>query len=463
MTLPVWLRIAALAIAAIGCDSRPPSLAVIDADFETGSIGVIERTGSHHWDLHLRDDNDDADLPERFRSWWYVRLRDVEPGEPISLTIRNRGWAVYYVPVYSYEGVTWHRFEESEVRNGGGCAFGPSDCTLEITSRFSASTVYIARFYPYTVRDLETYLEGIATEPYVEIRALGASPFFGRDIPIVRVSHPDAAADEQHAVWIHARTHPGETAASFMVEGAIDQLLYDLHAGDPVARHLVYYVVPMHNVDGVLAGNSRTDTRSRNLEVEWHIDPDDAGLLIEEAPLENRLLNAEMSLLANASPYPGEIIALNLHASNTAPLVPPFAFPHFGPEPRYDTSEQTLWNRQVALLERVRDHFPDPFVAPTDAEGGAGFLDFAFPETWWWWNRGSDAVALTIEAVYGKPAGDWVTPEAVRELGASLTLAIYDHHFPPEGGSRSEVEMRSPADSWPPRTLRLPTEIETKN
>ena len=56
---------------------------------------------------------------------------------------------------------------------------------------------------------------------------------------------------------ISARVHPGESNASYIVEGLIDFLL----SQDREAKHLrdtyVFKIVPMLNPDGVVVGNYR--------------------------------------------------------------------------------------------------------------------------------------------------------------------------------------------------------------
>ena len=61
-------------------------------------------------------------------------------------------------------------------------------------------------------------------------------------------------------VLITARVHPGETPASYAMEGVINFLLQK----DDLRAHLlrsmfVFMVVPMINVDGVIHGNTRSE------------------------------------------------------------------------------------------------------------------------------------------------------------------------------------------------------------
>lgn len=75
-------------------------------------------------------------------------------------------------------------------------------------------------------------------------------------------------------VLITARVHPGETPASYTMEGVIDFLTskHDLRA-HLLRKMFVFMIVPMINVDGVYHGHFRMDTFGRNLN-RFYIKPD---------------------------------------------------------------------------------------------------------------------------------------------------------------------------------------------
>ena len=69
------------------------------------------------------------------------------------------------------------------------------------------------------------------------------------------------------------------------------------------------------------------------------------------------------------------------------------------------------------------------------AEGGAGFLEAAFPETWWWNQKGEAVNALTLETTYGRAGFDhWVTQEDLRALGRAVATSLrFLGEAPPPG------------------------------
>jgi murein tripeptide amidase MpaA len=54
---------------------------------------------------------------------------------------------------------------------------------------------------------------------------------------------------------ITSRVHPGETQASFALEGIVKFLLSDHHKAQQLRQNYVFYIIPMLNPDGVIHGN----------------------------------------------------------------------------------------------------------------------------------------------------------------------------------------------------------------
>ena len=121
----------------------------------------------------------------------------------------------------------------------------------------------------YAYADLQTYLEGLAREPGVEIDSLCPSAR-GRDIPLVKVSRPGNPGRREN-VLIVCRAHAYESAGSLIAEGMLDMLV----RGDPPADLFLddfdFHVIPMHNVDGVVEGFQRY-TRPNGADLNRDID-----------------------------------------------------------------------------------------------------------------------------------------------------------------------------------------------
>lgn len=72
--------------------------------------------------------------------------------------------------------------------------------------------------------------------------------------------------NKKPVVLVSARVHPGETPASFALEGFLEFLCdkKDLR-GWLLRKYFTFWVVPMLNPDGVYAGHFRMDVMNQNL------------------------------------------------------------------------------------------------------------------------------------------------------------------------------------------------------
>lgn len=446
------LVVGALLVACGGTDSVRPRFS---ANFESGSIGAMKAldTSGHAWELALRNDNDNASLPNSFRTWWHVRADDVPVGQPLQLVFTRLGFPHYFVPVFSYDGKRWQHFEESEVMLAPGCVVAvPDSCRLTVTKRFDASTVWLARTFPYTTQDLAAFLEGIAASPFVKMRPLGESPAFRQPLTLLTLAD-DSVVTPRQTVWIHARTHPAETGPSYLLEGLIRTVLADDELGRMLRQRHVFQIVPMHNPDGVLLGNYRTNAASVNLENQWRNTQ--GGLWLDaDAPHENRVLNQYAMVPVALDARAPVTLALNLHSSNSAPDTAAFFFPHFGSDPaRYSPAQRALWATQLAFIRDVARHYGGRIEQPPE-DGGAGFLNSWFPETWWWTHKQESVNAITLETTYGRAGFDhWVTQDDLRALGVAVAKAIVD------GAVTDKLSAREVASPEQP-VFRLPYKPE---
>lgn len=82
---------------------------------------------------------------------------------------------------------------------------------------------------------------------------------------------PELAPPRKPYVVISARVHPGETCASYMLEGLISYLTQkECPEAAELRRKFVFKIVPMLNPDGVVLGNSRCSLAGVDLNRRYH-------------------------------------------------------------------------------------------------------------------------------------------------------------------------------------------------
>jgi hypothetical protein len=414
----------ALIVSITGCGTTGNTIR-FSGDFESGNLPVAKQLDQRGkaWELALRNDNDDASLPDNFRTWWYLRADDVPVRDKLRLEFTRLGSRYYFVPVYSYDQKKWQYFDENDVTLTPGCDIHqPDTCRLVVSKQFSQPTVWIARTFPYTIQNLSIFLESLAENKNVEISQLGLSPHFQKPLQLITINAQSISSPKQ-TIWLHARTHSAETGPSFVLEGLIRSVLAEDELGSALRQKYIFKIVPMHNIDGVILGNYRTNASSINLEKQWLFIPG-SPYLNSDAPLENRLMNEAMVSVMKDNQAP-VVLALNLHSSNASPDTATFFFPHFGNDAKYTELEQNLWHKQVALIKSLAVHYDGRIEQPPQDDGGAGFLNAYFPESWWWANKADAVNAMTLETTYGRAGFDhWITQEDLRNLGVALAKSI---------------------------------------
>jgi hypothetical protein len=434
----------------VGCaDTNDDAVTTVFDNFESGSIGDVRRVSDTNWEISLADDNDNPDLPDSWRNWWYVRMGHLSVHSMTCILLNNRGWPYYYLPVYSYDRKQWYRFTEDEVSQN-------DNDELLIEKKFEKETVWLARFYPYTYSDLNAYLNKIQDSPYVDIETAGFSTD-GHPIYLLTLTDFSVPVDDKKRIWMHARTHPAETGPSFLLEGFVDFLLANTLETSDILSEFEFHMVPMQNVDGVIAGNYRTTPQSENLEVMWYHDSSDPVNLTGEAPQEVTVLHqAVMELLDDGGPPVS--MALNLHASNSEPDIRLFFYPHFGPESLgYSPVESLLWDKQLNFIDNVASHYGADMIEPPPDEGGSSFDSKTYPESWWRHNFQDQVMAITMETTYGRAgySPEWITPDDLRTLGSALARGIRDYYNASgravQATTRGDREVRKAFLKYPER------------
>ena len=227
----------------------------ISDHFDAGNIEVIDASDPAAVRLAIRKDTN-AD----FFQWFHFRAAGVG-GVECAFRIENAGKASYtrgweeYQAVASYDREVWFR-TPTEYRDG----------VMTIRHTPERDTVYYAYFAPYSGERLRDFLAYCLTSPRVRHSVLGQT-IDGADLDLLTIGTP---GDGKRVCWTIGRQHPGESQASWWMEGFMGRLA---DPADPVARAVldraVLHVVPHMNPDGARRGNLRANAAGTNLNREW--------------------------------------------------------------------------------------------------------------------------------------------------------------------------------------------------
>lgn len=95
----------------------------------------------------------------------------------------------------------------------------------------------------------------------------GLFPFYDPD------SEPRPLVVKKPTVFLTARVHPGESPASFVLNGILNFLLNEKSEQARLLREkFVFKIIPILNPDGVYRGYYRHDTKNQNLN-RYYLEP----------------------------------------------------------------------------------------------------------------------------------------------------------------------------------------------
>lgn len=168
--------------------------------------------------------------------------------------------------VYSYDQDNWFFFDNN-ARNAGAETF-----TFSNNTAFTSDNVYVAYGVPYSFDRAAKHTAEISASPWVSPTATGGSDLvvgqspggiddLGRTIPQqdlfgYRITDPEADGLKAKIV-LAGGVHSNETLGNHTLEAMIDYLVGDTLDAALLRRRAEFYVYPMVNPDGRLAGYNR--------------------------------------------------------------------------------------------------------------------------------------------------------------------------------------------------------------
>jgi hypothetical protein len=235
--------------------------------------------------------------------------------------------------------------------------------------------------YDSLLRDLAVWRQ----DSNVRVDSIGAS-VKDRALWMVSISAPGDSVGRggeiparKRRVFIHARTHPSEVQAFWVIREAMRFLLSGDSAAVRLRRDFIFNFIPMYNPDGVEMGKARWNAHDVDLESNWDENP------MEPEP--TALKRTFMGFMSG--PIPIEV-ALNLHSDQYN--CSRFFFFHYaaGTSARYAELEKSF-------IGGVQAHFPGGIKDWGFVKSWANGTVTHYPEGFWWVNHGDKVMALTYE------------------------------------------------------------------
>ena len=348
---------------------------------DSGNIEVVDATDPSAIRLRIREDGAAA-----FYQWFYFRV-DGAAGQPLAFTIENAGGSSYvpgwqgYRTVVSEDGEDWVRTETSY-----------ADGQLRFAYTPAGGVCWFAYFAPYDLHRHDRLLASAAASSLVSAMPLGTS-LDGQPITSLRIG------EGPRQVWVIGRQHPGESMASWWMEGFVPRLLDPLdELATRMRTNCTVHVVPLMNPDGVRRGHLRTNAAGTDLNRAWSEPNQDSSPEVALVRAEMEASGCDLFLDVHGD----EAIANNFIAG--AEGVPSWS--------------EAMASRQAAFLDRMLAVSPDFQTEQGYPVTPPGRADLRIATNWVAERFG--ALAMTLEmpfkdaSVNPDPARGWSTTRCAK-------------------------------------------------
>eukprot|EP01138_Halocafeteria_seosinensis_P000790 gb/GECG01000811.1/.p1 GENE.gb/GECG01000811.1/~~gb/GECG01000811.1/.p1 ORF type:complete len:1568 (+),score=224.54 gb/GECG01000811.1/:1-4704(+) len=305
-----------------------PTDVVFDSHFEAGNLRKAMRVQrkdnapcAQEYELHMHNDVHSRG----HRQWFFFSVSNVQPGVPYVFHITNFSKPdsmynygmlplAYSVGESERDGRGWYRCGYTMGDNEGSTSgdgettdstpsdrksrfrYVDSDCeqicyykvpadadsserfyvlTFTHTFKYRHDLCYFAMCYPYTYTDLCRILRQIVNTPSLKplvTKERLCETMAGNKCEMLTIAEEGEdlrRPSKRQVIVLSARVHPGESNASWVMEGVIRQLLSDHGCAKWLRRHYTIRIIPMLNVDGVINGNYRTSLAGADLNRRW--------------------------------------------------------------------------------------------------------------------------------------------------------------------------------------------------
>lgn len=214
---------------------------VFESRFESGNLKRVIQTGDYEYDLYLNPDYTTGN----FTQWYFFRIQNTRKNRQYTFNIKNyqKSDSLYnqgMLPLI-YSRKDYEKYKRSWQRTGENIAYYQNPTkkkssilnyvmTFNVTFKYDQDECYMAHCYPYTYSDLKSFINKKCNARDRVRKTSMCKTLAGNDsdmIIITNFTSEDEDIAERQAVILSSRVHPGESNASFIMEGILEFLVSD--------------------------------------------------------------------------------------------------------------------------------------------------------------------------------------------------------------------------------------------
>ncbi|KAL0238575.1 hypothetical protein GEMRC1_013048 [Eukaryota sp. GEM-RC1] len=243
---------------------------LFSSDFDSGNLANVIQTD--HCQYRITAASDAYSLSSK--SWFFFSVQGLLPDKRVTFTLENPSnhanlYKQDFRPVHScqecqspYDRIDSHVLFKSRNKSITHLSFSHHIKCPPSHTHFFAWT------YPYPFSKIQQLYSSISPtiSPLVSFQEeiIGES-LDGHPVTILTVTKRHQSSQVKPIIFVTARVHPGETSASFMLEGFLRAILSDSTHADVIRSLFEIKICPCLNPDGVFRGHYRMDKLGVNL------------------------------------------------------------------------------------------------------------------------------------------------------------------------------------------------------
>ncbi|XP_061709083.1 cytosolic carboxypeptidase 1-like isoform X2 [Cydia pomonella] len=261
-----------------------------ESRFESGNLRKAIQIGPREYELILMPDVNST----KRHQWFYFEVRNMIQGRPYVFNIVNceksdsqfnfgmkpvmysvkeavlgrPGWVRAGTDICYYR----NSYHYASPRSHNKCYL---TVTFNIEFPHTNDVVYLAYHFPFTYSMMMTKLwqRSLQLPPNAYLRAEPLCySLNNNEVPLLTISADDTPTNpitDREIIFLTARVHPGESNASWVMDGTLSCLLGDTDVAASLRAKYVFKIVPMLNVEGVINGCHRCGLTNEDLNRRW--------------------------------------------------------------------------------------------------------------------------------------------------------------------------------------------------
>ncbi|XP_063395355.1 cytosolic carboxypeptidase 1-like isoform X2 [Cydia fagiglandana] len=261
-----------------------------ESRFESGNLRKAIQIGPREYELILMPDVNST----KRHQWFYFEVRNMIQGrsyvfnivnceksdsqfnfgmKPVMYSVKEAvlgkpGWVRAGTDICYYR----NSYHYSSPRSHNKCYL---TVTFNIEFPHTNDVVYLAYHFPFTYSMMMAKLwqRSLHLPPNAYLRAEPLCySLNNNEVPLVTISADDTPTNpiaDREIIFLTARVHPGESNASWVMDGTLSCLLGDTDVAASLRAKYVFKIVPMLNVEGVINGCHRCGLTNEDLNRRW--------------------------------------------------------------------------------------------------------------------------------------------------------------------------------------------------